>query len=193
MALHLPSQPGGSDGVVNDFDSAISGRRGVGDRAGAIGGMIVDDDEFELDVFLGQDRLDRAADILLFVAGRHDHRDRGRMAPPSLPEEDGDRHVKRPQHDEKQYRHEQTALPPRLSPRIRARVDQDRGYRRKCWSRLQDSRSRTLDIRSSRDRSTGLPGQVPLLTRVFEEFVELGRLVDVFNQNMIVDDQSSQA
>ena len=51
----LPQPSGRQLGVVNDFEPRIGQRRGVRDRTGPVGRMVVDDDRFELDVLLGQD------------------------------------------------------------------------------------------------------------------------------------------
>ena len=53
--------------------SALCGR--LGDLTCAIGGVVVHDDQLEVDVLLGEQRLDRTADIFCFVASGHDDRD----------------------------------------------------------------------------------------------------------------------
>ena len=63
----FPQPSGRQLGVVNDFEPRIGQRRGVGDRTGPVGRMVVDDDRFELDVLLGQDGRERTAKILLLV------------------------------------------------------------------------------------------------------------------------------
>ena len=65
---------------MNDADSRIGTRHGVGDFTRPVGRMVVDDDHLELDVHLSQQRLQSTAEVLLFIAGRDDHRDPGSPA-----------------------------------------------------------------------------------------------------------------
>ena len=59
-----------------EANPVISSREFADDRGSAVGGMIVQDDDFKVATGVGQRRLERRANVLLFVAGGDEDADR---------------------------------------------------------------------------------------------------------------------
>jgi hypothetical protein len=74
------AEPAGREfGDVDGTDSfRVLGGDGVDDGAGLVGAAVVDGDDVEVGVFLGEESVQRCGDAGGFVACRDDHRDRGR-------------------------------------------------------------------------------------------------------------------
>jgi hypothetical protein len=71
VALSQPA--GGQLGIMNHLDPRIGIRRQVGNRPGSVGGMVVDDDDLELDILLLEDRLQCLGEVLFFIPRWNDH------------------------------------------------------------------------------------------------------------------------
>ena len=67
---------GGQRGRGFEADPSIASRQFADDRGGAVGGMIVQHDDFKVATAIGQHRLERGANVLLFVAGGDENADR---------------------------------------------------------------------------------------------------------------------
>ena len=68
---------GGEIGIVDDADSGVFARDGLGDCSRAVGRVIVDDGDVEIDALLSDERTESGFERRFFIARGDDDADRG--------------------------------------------------------------------------------------------------------------------